>query len=432
MRRRTLLQSAGAVGGLAALGRRTRATPDHYQSDNECPAGQEPRGEPREYSDYTVRNVPGDYVTIQAAVDAAEPRDLVLVDEGVYREGVTVETPRVTIRGRDRNAVVLDGEFERPLAVHPTADDVVIENLTARHYTQNAFYWTGVEGYRGSYLTAYNNQLYGVYAHTSRHGRFEHSYASGHTDSGFYIGESNPSNVVITDVVAEHNAIGYSGTNSGGCLTLKDSVWRDNKAGIVPNSLVTGAGGTGPGDYGQATAPQAAMRIENNEVLANSNAGAPTLDFGDMAFGAGILVAGGTENEIVDNTVEDHLHFGIGLVLMFHRGQVFLPRGNVVRGNTVSGSTRADLALGAPNGGGNRFESNDAATSRPRNLDGGGFGSGVGDLWVTLVLFQQFLKSEFDDYPRGDWRNAPEPEPQPTMPDPERPPREAVRRDADG
>ncbi|MDZ7700763.1 MAG: right-handed parallel beta-helix repeat-containing protein [Halobacteriales archaeon] len=253
---------------------------------------------------------------------------------------------------------------------------MVLENLTARHYTQNAFYWTGVEGYRASYLTAYNNNLYGIYAHTSRHGRFDHCYASGHTDSGFYIGESNPSNAVITDVVAEGNAIGYSGTNSGGCLTLKDSVWRGNKAGIVPNSLATGAGGTGPGDYGQATAPQSAMRIENNEVVANNAAGAPTRDFGDMAFGNGILVPGGTHNEIVDNVVEDHLNYGIGLVLMLHRGEVFLPEGNRVEGNRVSASSRADLALGAPNGGSNRFAGNDAGSSRPRRLDGGGLGRG--------------------------------------------------------
>ena len=427
MRRRSLLRAAGATGGLAALGRRSRAEAYGHDADDGCPAGQPPRGEPRTYEDYTVHHVPGDYDTIQAAVDAAEPRDLVLVDEGVYHEAVQVETPRVTIRGRDRNRVVLDGEFDRPVGIHPVADDVVVENLTVRHFNQNAVYWTGVEGYRGSYLTAYNNGLYGIYAHTSRHGRFDHSYASGHPDSGFYIGESNPSNAVITDVVAEGNAIGYSGTNSGGCLTLEDSVWRDNQAGIVPNSLVTGAGGTGPGYGGRGTAPQARMRIEGNEVVGNNAAGAPTLDFGDMAFGTGILVAGGTENEIVDNVVEDHLNFGIGVVLMYHRGQVFLPRDNLVRDNAVSGSTRADLALGAPNGGGNRFLENDAGSSRPRNLDGGLL-SGVGDLWVTLALLQQVLRSAFTDYPRGDWRTAPAPDPQPTMPEPERPPREAVRR----
>ncbi|MFB6352987.1 MAG: plastocyanin [Halobacteriales archaeon] len=426
MRRRTLLRGAGTAAALGALGGRARGA----EHGSDCSPGQPPRGEPRPYDDYAVRAVPADYPSVQAGVDAAEPRDLVLVEPGVYREAVTVDTPRVTVRGRDRNAVVLDGEFERPVGVHPVADDVVVENLTVRHYTQNGVYWTGVRGYRGSYLTAYNNHLYGVYAHTSRHGRFEHSYASGHTDSGFYIGESNPSNAVVTDVVAEHNAIGYSGTNSGGCLTLKDSVWRHNRAGIVPNSLVTGAGGTGPGAYGAATAPQAAMRIENNAVAANHNARAPTRDFGDMAFGCGILAAGGTENVVVGNDVRDHLNFGIGLVLMFHRGQVFLPRGNRVRDNAVRSSGRADLALGWPNGGDNRFAGNDARSSRPSGLDGGGLFAGAGDPWVTMVLFQQFLKSEFETYPRGDWRTAPEPDPQPTMPDPERPPREAVRREA--
>lgn len=429
MRRRTLLQSAGAIGTLGALGRKARATSADYEPGSGCPPGQLPRGEPRAYENYGIREVPGDYSTIQAAVDAAEPRDLILVDEGVYPEAVRVETPQLTIRGRDRNAVVLDGEFERAVAIHAVADDVVLENLTARHYNQNGFYWTGVSGYRGSYLTAYNNRLYGIYAHTSRHGRFEHSYASGHTDSGFYIGESNPSNAVVTDVVAEYNAIGYSGTNSGGCLTLKDSVWRHNKAGIVPNSLATGAGGTGPGEYSRAEPPQAAMRIENNEVVANNNVDAPTTDFGDMAFGTGILVAGGTENVIVGNTVRDHLNFGIGHVLNLHRGEVFLPRGNEVRDNVVRGSSRADLALGWPNDGGNQFAGNDAESSRPSGLDGGGLFSGAGDPWVTLVLFQQFVKTEFENYPRGDWRSAPEPDPQPSMPDPSRPPHEAVRRD---
>ena len=33
------------------------------------------------------------------------------------------------------------------------ADGVVVENMTARNYTVNGFFWTGVDGYRGSYLT---------------------------------------------------------------------------------------------------------------------------------------------------------------------------------------------------------------------------------------------------------------------------------------
>ena len=57
--------------------------------------------------------VPGDEPTIQAAVDHARPGDLVLVAAGTYHESVRVLRRGVTIRGEDRNTVVLDGEYQR-------------------------------------------------------------------------------------------------------------------------------------------------------------------------------------------------------------------------------------------------------------------------------------------------------------------------------
>ena len=45
---------------------------------------------------------------------------------------------------------------------------------------------------RGSYLTAYNNGDYGVYAFDAVDGVLEHSYASGSPDAGFYIGQCYP------------------------------------------------------------------------------------------------------------------------------------------------------------------------------------------------------------------------------------------------
>ncbi len=54
---------------------------------------------PAEWSGET-RLVPQDYPTIQSAVDAADPGDLVLIDRGVYLEEVEVTTPGLTIRGR--------------------------------------------------------------------------------------------------------------------------------------------------------------------------------------------------------------------------------------------------------------------------------------------------------------------------------------------
>ena len=55
--------------------------------------------------------VPQDAPTIQAAVDAAEPGGIVLISPGVYEEAVVVTTPFLTIRGLDRNRVILEGGF---------------------------------------------------------------------------------------------------------------------------------------------------------------------------------------------------------------------------------------------------------------------------------------------------------------------------------
>jgi plastocyanin len=130
----------GAAGGLGMSG-------IVLVGDAEPPpeAGGEPGGvpPPPPGGGATVR-VPQDRPTIQAAVDAASPGDLVLVSPGVYREAVEVTTPYLTIRGTDRNTVILDGGFELDNGIHALeADGVAVENMTARNYTLNGFYWTG-------------------------------------------------------------------------------------------------------------------------------------------------------------------------------------------------------------------------------------------------------------------------------------------------
>ena len=102
-----------------------------------------------------------------------------LIAPGTYEEAVDVETENLTIRGLDRNEVILDGGFELENGIRVLADGVAVENMTARNYTTNGFFWTGVTGYRGSYLTAFRNGDYGVYAFDATKGQLEHIYASG-------------------------------------------------------------------------------------------------------------------------------------------------------------------------------------------------------------------------------------------------------------
>ncbi len=158
----------------------------------------------------TYHGQPGQYATIQAAVDAAQPGDWVLIAPGDYHEmrdlahppvgdvhggygGVLITTSGIHLRGMDRSGVVIDGtnrgastcsssaadqNFGAPAAngkslgrngiVVWKADNVSIENLTVCNFLRgagdsgNQIWWNGgadsgtigLRGYVGRYLTA--------------------------------------------------------------------------------------------------------------------------------------------------------------------------------------------------------------------------------------------------------------------------------------
>jgi plastocyanin len=368
--------------------------------------GQEPYGGPavapvRRASGRTLR-VPEDHRTIRAAVDAARPGDLVLVGPGVYREEVKVTVPSLVIRGRDRNRVIVDGEFRRPNAISVTADGVAVENLTTRNALANGVFWTGVRGYRASYVTAVNNKDYGIYAFDSTDGLFEHSYASGSPDSGFYIGQCHPCDAVIDSVTAERNALGYSGTNAGGNLQIVRSTWRANWAGIVPNTLDS-----------ELLPPFREVAIVGNLVEGNANRSAPGVPLEWGAFGNGILLGGGNDSLVERNRVVDHANHGI-LVTPNLDEHFWTASRNRVRDNVVQGSGRADLALAAPAGAGNCFQGNQARTSIPVGLQVFQRCSGPRlpvrmDLSTTLASLGQVAEANTGAYPH----NRPEDQPAP-------------------
>jgi len=305
-----------------------------------------------------TRLVPQDYPTIQAAVDAANPGDLVLIERGVYREEVQVTTPGLTLRGVDRNEVLIDGEFQRPNGVSVLfADGVAVENMTAINNTSNGFFWSGVRGYRGSYLTAVNNAVYGIYAFDSSDGLLEHSLASGSPDAGFYIGQCDPCEAVISDSISEWNGLGYSGTNASSDLFIVNSVFRHNVAGIAPNTL-----------DGELLPPFHNVSIVGNLVHDNGNVDAPALAFEWGAQGNGILLAGGGDSYVSRNRVFNHPQSGIAIFPMLD-ANFYMSFDHHIVGNVVQGSGLADLTLGGPATSGNCFEDNEHSSSLPAALE---------------------------------------------------------------
>jgi plastocyanin len=367
--------------------------------------------EPVEAWSGTTLRVPQDHQTIQGAVDIAEPGDMILIGPGVYNEAVIVRVPSLTLRGTDRNTVILDGGFELSNGIHAVADGIAVENMTARNYRTNGFYWTGVTGYRGSFLTAHNNGDYGLYAFDSVDGRFNDSYGSGNVDSAFYIGQCYPCNAVVENVESTGNGLAFSGSNAGGDLYLINSYWHHNLGGIVPNSI-----------DGELLPPQREAYIGGNVILDNSEPTAPSKARWRIAWGNGIAIGGGVGNVVEKNLILNHSRFGVAASVLPDRNIWWAER-NVVRDNTIAGSGVADLALFGPWSPQNCFEDNRySSNTSPLFLEMLHSCSGINlpvvwDMYGPLLLLGATADTRYDTPPGSDYRDWPAPPPQPNMPD---------------
>jgi Phospholipase_D-nuclease N-terminal len=210
-------------------------------------------------------------------------------------------------------------------------------------------------------------------------------------------------------VTAEHNALGYSGTNAGGNLQIVRSSWRLNWAGIVPNTLDS-----------ELLPPFRQVDIVGNDVWANDNRGAPGVRLEWSAFGNGIVLGGGNDSLVARNRVVDHANHGI-LVTPNLDEHLWTSSGNRVVGNVVEGSGRADLALAGPAGGGNCFQDNRARTSIPVGLQAFQRCSGPRlplrmDLSTTLASLGQVAEANTGAYPVNRPEDQPVPQAQAQLP----------------
>jgi hypothetical protein len=341
--RRTLALAAVVLAGAAGLGLQAQAAAPSSHVILVCNRGSACPPVP---AGTTV------YKSIAVGVSHARNGDWVLVWPGTYKEAITIApTAQLTrglhVRGFNRNGVVLEGKSLSGSGIHVSGvDSTWVENMSAQHYkagSANGFYWTGVDGYWGTYLTAYDNGDYGVYAYDSTSSgktpaAFAFVYGSWNADSGIYVGGCRDCNAVVTNSRAYKNAIGYSGTNAGGELYLMNSEWDHNASGLVPNTLTS-----------EPDPPQQGVNIIGNYIHDNNDTDVPGSQTcvadgvpcapGITAIapvGMGIDIAGGWDNVIRGNLIKNQKHSGVLMHWLFTP-----PVGNQVVYNTFINTATA-------------------------------------------------------------------------------------------
>lgn len=329
--------------------------------------------------------------------------------KGIYPGGVIVSRVKhdITIRGVDRNLVVLDGRDQQANAIEIMADHVTVENMTAHDFTGNGFYWEKVHGYAGRYLTVWNVGVYGIYAVQSRSGAFDHDLVSWAGDAAFYVGECHrvmPCSTTSSRSTRPWATQEPTPEGTWSCTTSSSAT----AAGIFPNSY----------DTGEAPPPQQEATFNDNVVRDSGRAQTPmTTPLGGFD-GIGIAIAGGNSDLVQRNTVTGSTRCGIAIYPTVQEdGTGWVPIGDRVAGNEIEGSGLADLTLAAGSGPGNCFEANRSSSTDPPSLAATPCPSGSEAVARELVMTPS---AALGAHPER--RNAPPytagatPPPQPTMP----------------
>jgi hypothetical protein len=327
----------------------------------------------------TWNGIPGNVNTLNAAIAQLKPGGWILLAPGDYHPSmdyqaaqassrypaaVLVTTPWVHIRGMDRNKVIIDGTLSgsKPCSSAPSAQNfgsldssgkhrgrngveaivngVYFENFTVCNFlagaadSGNQIWWNGGDDggkiglgpWWGNYVSATSTYFggestaatYGIFVSNSDGpGSMDQTYSSNMSDSGYYIGACPNCNALINHAHAQYDALGYSGTNSGGNLIIENSEWDHNKTGLVSNSMNSAdppspqngacpSGGTGP------TGTHSCWVFRGNYVHDNNNPNVPAI--GDAAIGpvgTGLVLAGDRNNTVTGNVFVNNEAWGV-------------------------------------------------------------------------------------------------------------------------
>ncbi len=245
--------------------------------------------------------------SIQAVVDAASPGSVIGIEPGTYKEAVVVAKAGIKLVGIARRGgrVTIEnpGDAENGITVTDEGDGFGLHNVTVKGFEENGVLLTRVDGFLLSHVSAVDNGEYGLFPVLSSNGVIEYCTASGHSDTGIYVGQSSDCKLRFNKTFANVNGLEIENCTN---IQATFNVSYDNVAGIVvvllpfldvksaANILVSGN-----------------LSYNNNHVnFSGSEGGLESF----VPSGIGILLVGADQVTVKDNVVSGNNFVGIALV----------------------------------------------------------------------------------------------------------------------
>jgi len=259
---------------------------------------------------HRIRVGPGE--SIQAALDAANPGDIVDVAAGSYAESLVMSKDGVRLVGHNTTVTPGDspigigilvgdvdfsgGEFPPP--INHTVTGVTITGLTIDGQSKQdvGVFIFGAANTSILNDVAVGNTGYGFFANTSTGTVFANDVASGGGEAGFYVGDSPDARAALWNVESFDNLYGIFIRDAQG-VTLVKTNSHDNCVGMLVLADAPGPAGDVNAIFSSFSHNQKACEAEEDE-------GTPALS------GLGVVVAGGHDVRLIGNNISDNTPSG--------------------------------------------------------------------------------------------------------------------------
>jgi parallel beta-helix repeat protein len=245
--------------------------------------------------------------SIQAAVDAASTGQIINIEPGTYNEAVAVNKQGIQLiglTGSNNNGVIIQnpGDEENGITVSDNGDGFVLKNVTVQNFEENGVFLSHTDNFLLSHVVTINNGEYGLFPVFCKNGVVEHCSATGHTDTGIYIGQSE--SITLEHNVAFANVNGLEIENCTDVTVSKNQSY-DNVCGILVVLLP-----------GLTQKTSANVSVIDNHVYGNNH-----INFAEpggfeyfVPSGSGILVVGADNVTVKGNNIKDNNFVGVATV----------------------------------------------------------------------------------------------------------------------
>lgn len=279
----------------------------------------------------SVIQVPGDYLTIQAAIDNAIAGATIVVSDGTYSENILIDKPLSLTSENGSDTTLITAANENQHVVMVSAENVSISGFdisgATTYYKAGIYFASGSHYGKASdnkcgYDDAHRNYI-GISSFESDYLEISNNECNHWGPLGIHL-EASIGSKVIANTVIRHNIGGIVLDNCDTCV-VSDNYLLGNSTGIRviagKDNIITKNSSRSNTDIGIEIKSSGHVVISHNEVRTNNNNGiyinnsstSSILNNSVNFSGVGIYLESSGISEIMENTIENSGSSGIAV-----------------------------------------------------------------------------------------------------------------------